>query len=200
MDPTHERVQELTEQIIERVNKAELALNRHGFTQDDKGDWKAPGMPNWAGASELRLYLQMHFPEIERGKGTLNQKAIAALMEAEQRRNDAASNWIRSSLPSLKLKEITVMSEPDELSRELRQPQEQLAEVTFERDALREHINTITTPEILPTSTTASSPILKAIWPDPKNHPFNLADRRDPYNMAERHTELRRRSTDIDED
>lgn len=206
MDPIHDRVEELTKQMIERVQKAELALNRHGFTQDERGDWKAPGMPNWAGALELRDYLAMHFPDIAKQSGSLNQKATQALMEAEKRRNDAASEWIRSAMPSLQLKKLHLIAAPEEAREAIANIEAQLEDRTMERDALHQHIKQAAaqTPAPAPVAEqgdAAPAPaIFKAIWPDPKNHPFTLNDRRDPYNLAERHTELRRRSTDPDED
>lgn len=192
MDPIHDRVEELTKQMIERVQKAELALNRHGFTQDERGDWKAPGMPNWAGALELRDYLAMHFPDIAKQSGSFNQKATRALMESEQRRNDAASEWIRSSLPSIRLEALSVNASTASLIRE--------AEARGERKAQSAQVEQSASQEVDPANPPSTPPIFKAIWPDPKNHPFTLNDRRDPYNLAERHTELRRRSTDPDED
>jgi hypothetical protein len=207
MDPIHDRVEELTKQMIERVQKAELALNRHGFTQDERGDWKAPGMPNWAGALELRDYLAMHFPDIAKQSGSLSQKATRALMESEQRRNDAAIEWIRSSLPSLQLRTLHLIAAPEEAREAIANIEAQLEGRTMERDALHQHIRQAAaqTPATAPPKADspelpAAPPIFKAIWPDPKTMNFTLNDRRDPFNLAERHTELRRRSTDLDED
>lgn len=50
-------------------------------------------------------------------------------------------------------------------------------------------------PEELPADTPKFGP-RKVIWPDPAKMNFCLTDRRDPFNLAERHTELKRRWDD----
>lgn len=193
MEGTTDRITQLIEDANQRLNRAELALNRHGFKQDRDGAWRAPGNPNWAGAMELGTYLQLHYPAIANGPGTLNQKAISALVECEQKRNDAASDWIKSNLPSLKLTQLHLIASPEEAKQALADLEAQLRERTLERDALREHI--ASQEAITPTPAPPAPPALKVIWPDPKNARFSL-DRRDPMSTETRHDSLKRRYDD----
>lgn len=176
---------DLLGELGKRLERAELALNRHGFTQAHSGDWSAPGSPNWAGALELRDHLTVHFPDIAAQNATLNQKAMQALILSEQRRFNAASEWLRSSIPTL-FDEV-VPSAPRWT------PQE--APVTAIEDMLV--VEPAEPIEQAPRTLRANGEPMKVIWPDPKNANFTV-ERRDPMSYQERHTGLSRRWNDED--
>lgn len=207
---------ELLGEITKRLERAELALNRHGFRDEGDAGWAAPIKATWSGGLELQYYLMVYFPEIKQQKGGLHEWALKALEICAQRQNDAASRWIRDALPSIKLTNLRIADhcETAALRSALENAQVLVNQYVMERDnAIAERdcarsdlslfVETMQNNEddaaLPPDAPRAPVIRLKTIWPDPKTMNFNLADRRDPMNMGVRHESLQRRSTDHDD-
>lgn len=77
MNTLQDRHDELLTELTSRLNRAELALNRHGFKDDGK-EWHAP--PAWATLVEVRRALRT----AERMIAQLTQERDMLRDQAEQ--------------------------------------------------------------------------------------------------------------------
>lgn len=129
--------QDLMKQLIDRMERAELALNRHGFRDEGEAGWQ-PGVAKWSSGAALRDYLSIHYPEVMQGHGDLFERSQAALELAGERYNEACSRWIRCTVPNLNLANVRASDRNDSGLREaLFNAEEMVNRAIMERDAAR---------------------------------------------------------------